>query len=263
MEKRETAASRIDGAKMPAGPRGDCKIAPAAYARGVDRQVACQVNRAEALRYLGYADQPLTPELRELIDRAFDCCQKLAQPAWCYRVFPAAVESGWAFLEGAALTFPASGALARMSACAVMACTIGHAHDREERRLSVGDATEALVFDAAGSSLVESCADACERAIYDWASAEGLYPGQRTSPGYGDLPLALSADIVRTLDAGKLLGIASTAADLLTPLKSVTALVGLFEREGDARRARRSCADCIVRADCAYLQAGMPCGAGM
>lgn len=227
--------------------------------KGVNRQVECRVSRAEALRYLGYAEQELGVGLEELISRAFDRCEQLAQPAWCYRVFPVEVCGGQATLVGSALSFPANGPLARMSACAVMACTIGIAHDREERLLSVGQATEAVVFDAAGSSLVEACADSCERAIYAWAADEGLHTGQRTSPGYGELPLALSADIIRTIDATKLIGVSMMESGLLVPLKSVTALVALFDREEDARRARRSCADCIVRENCSYLQAGNPC----
>lgn len=227
--------------------------------RAIERRVECQVDRAEALRYLGYADQQLAPELAARIERTFGHCEEVARPAWCWRAFPVEIDAGQATLVGSALRFPASGALAAMSACAVLACTIGLAHDREERRLAVGEATEALVFDAAGSSLVEACADSCERAISMWAMVEGLHAGQRTSPGYGELPLSLSADIIRTLDAGKQLGISMTGSGLLVPMKSVTALVGLFEREEDARRARRSCADCIARSDCAYLKAGKPC----
>lgn len=209
----------------------------------IERNAACRVDQSEALRYLGYSDQEIPGELAARIDAAIELCERVSRPMWAYRV-----------VDG-------PGPIAGASAVAFLACTIGFGFDREARRLAASgeEAVEAVVFDAAGSSLVEACADACELEVHRAAAAEGLFAGQRMSPGYGDLPLAFSDDIVRALDAGKRLGVSLTESGLLVPQKSVTALVGLFEREEDARRARRSCADCVVRADCAYLAAGRPC----
>lgn len=230
--------------------------------RGIDRSAACRVDRAEALRYLGHVGQAISPELDARIDGAIELCERASKPAWCYRVFAAERDGEKVLLSGSAISLPASGTgepLSRAAQCAVMACTIGLSYEREALRLAAVDATDALLYDTAGSSLVEACADACELAIREYAAGQGLHAGQRTSPGYGDVPLSASAGIVRALDAGKLLGISVTESDMLIPTKSVTAFVPLFESEDDARRARRSCAECVVKRDCAYLKAGTPC----
>ena len=228
----------------------------------LNREVTCRVDRDEALRYLGYSGQKLSVELEERIEGAFSRCEEVARPSWCWQMFPVSSRDGGVALDGSALFLETRGALSAMNACAVMCCTLGAVFDQEARRLAVGDATLAVAFDAAGSSLVEACADDCERAIGRFADETGLHAGQRTSPGYGDLSLGLSGDIVRALDAGKRLGLSVMASGLLVPQKSVTAFVGLFEREEDARAARWSCADCVARADCAYLRAGNPCNGG-
>lgn len=230
--------------------------------REIKHNVSCRVDRSEALRYLGYADQALDPGIVARMEDMFALCEETARPSWCFDVFPVEMRDGEARLRNSALTLSIDGTLqplARMEACAIMACTIGFAHDREERRLAIAQPTEALMFDAAGSSLVERCAASCERAIREQAFQSELHAGQRMSPGYGDFPLGFSHDIVRALDVGKRLGISVTDADLLAPLKSVTAIVGLFEREEDARRARRSCVECVAREGCSYLAAGNPC----
>lgn len=214
------------------------------------------------MRYLGYRDQELSPSMLESIEQALAVCEDVSSPAWCYRVFPAEYRDGALLLEGAALEIPCAGdssALAKATACAVMTCTIGLAFERKALQLAVTDGVASLIYDSVGSSLVESCADDCERAVRDLGASHGLCAGQRMSPGYGEIPLSLSREIVRTLDAGKRLGVAVTESDMLVPTKSITAIVGLFEKEDDARHARYSCADCVAFADCPYRRAGAPC----
>ena len=113
------------------------------------------------------------------------------------------------------------------------------------------------MFGAAGSSLVECAADACEAAIVAEAARLGLHTNWRFSPGYGDLPLDIQPAIVRTLEADKKLGMTVTDSNLLVPVKSVTAFVGLFD--GLYEGAKRSCAGCPCAAHCSLRKAGTPC----
>ncbi len=228
----------------------------------IQRAASCQVNRARALRYLGYQDQALSVEMHASIDQAVAECESISRPAWCYQVFPAQFRNGAVMLEGAALEIPCEGAsasLAKASACAIMVCTIGLGFEQKALQLAVTDPVGSLIFDSVGSSLAESCADDCERAIHALAVQSELHAGQRMSPGYGAIPLSLSRGIVRALDAGKRFGVAVTESDMLVPTKSVTAIVGLFEKEDDARHARYSCVDCVAYADCPYRKSGAPC----
>ena len=53
----------------------------------------------------------------------------------------------------------------------------------------------------------------------------------RFSPGYGDLPLAMQQDVMEALDCGRTVGITLTDSLLMTPSKSVTAIIGMKERD--------------------------------
>ena len=53
-------------------------------------------------------------------------------------------------------------------------------------------------------------------------TGESIRP--RRSPGYGELPLELSREILTKLDATRRLGVSLTESLLLVPTKSVTAL---------------------------------------
>ena len=48
------------------------------------------IDRGETLRYLGYADQELSPELLERLDAGMARCLEVARPRGCVRVFDVA-----------------------------------------------------------------------------------------------------------------------------------------------------------------------------
>ena len=47
-----------------------------------------KVNRAEALRYLGYAGQALDVEMEARIDKNIAACEREARPGVVFRSFP-------------------------------------------------------------------------------------------------------------------------------------------------------------------------------
>jgi cobalamin-dependent methionine synthase I len=53
----------------------------------------------------------------------------------------------------------------------------------------------------------------------------------RFSPGYGDLPLELQTNLFKVLDCQHFIGLTLNDSMLMSPSKSVTAIVGLRERE--------------------------------
>ena len=53
----------------------------------------------------------------------------------------------------------------------------------------------------------------------------------RFSPGYGDLTLEMQRDVMAALDCGRTIGITLTDSLLMTPSKSVTAIIGMKVRE--------------------------------
>ena len=232
----------------------------------VEKYEVTSVDRAEVLRYMGYAGQKLTDELDACIDEVVAHCLDVARPAGSWEVFdvagrepteedlPAVQLAGTSLqLVGESMKKHMAGAVA----VGVMAVTAGMGIERELRRLSLTDPVAQVVFDAAGTATVERAADACEASIVATAAERGLYTNFRFSPGYGDMPLATQPMLLSTLDAQRRLGITLSKSLLMTPTKSVTAVIGLFAEPQPSSHA--SCADCLCRDFCCILRPGRPC----
>ncbi|MCQ2394858.1 MAG: hypothetical protein MJ249_11275 [Kiritimatiellae bacterium] len=102
--------------------------------------------------------------------------------------------------------------------------TLGAAFDTWQRRLSLLSAADALLSQQLGLDAVEREMDRLEGEARAAVEAEGKRLLPRRSPGYGDLPLGLSREILVRLDATRRIGVSVTDANLLVPSKSVTAV---------------------------------------
>ena len=125
-----------------------------------------------------------------------------------------------------------------------ISATIGHAlEDKISEYFQKGEYTHALLLDAAATCAVEQTADALEHVLTPKAAAKGYKMHWRYSPGYGDWPLEAQADIL-PLCRGEKIGIRLTEAKMLSPVKSITAVIGLYPREGSVPSDIRGCASC-------------------
>lgn len=191
-----------------------------------------RIDRAEVLRYLGHRGQPMSPALAGELRRAMALCAEVARPRHL-----------WAEAEDPALRLPLA------VRTAAMAVTLGHGLAREIDAQQHRDMAFATMLDAAATALTESEADVAEAEISAWAAGEGLFPCPRVSPGYGELPLALHGPILRALNAERRLGLTATERWILTPQKSVTALVAL---RAAPVGGGRGCERCAARGSCPY-----------
>lgn len=225
------------------------------------------VDPQEVLRYLGYRGQAYAPELGERMGRVMDRCVEVARPAGCVRIFEVAGVGETADgrpevrLAGTRLTLVGESIAEHLRgavAVGVLAVTIGMGVERELRRYSaMGDPMDGMVFDAAATALVERAADAAEASIVRAATDRGLYTNFRFSPGYGDLPMETQPVLLATLDAQRRLGITLSSTYLMTPTKSVTAVVGLFRERQPSTHA--SCAKCPCHDFCTIRSTGRTC----
>ena len=142
-------------------------------------------------------------------------------------------------------------------ACVLLACTLGAAADAVQRAANAADMAYAVALDALASVLAEQVADAAERTLREEAAREGLFLTGRFSPGFGDYPIELQNELLRLMDAPRKIGLCATPTHLLTPRKSITAVLGLAERPVTGRRA--GCAHCALRGRCAYRKEGKTC----
>lgn len=204
------------------------------------------LDRSHVLRYLGYRGQELDPVLEDRLDAVIADALGLVRAKASWECFAIAERSADAdgtpriSLEGSALELTGASIARHLdgaSHAVVLAVTAGLGIDRELARLAATDATAQAIMDAAGTEAVEQAAKAASASIAAWAAGQGLRTGARFSPGYGDLPLACQPELLASIDAGRRLGIHLSDSLLMTPVKSVTAIIGVFGRQDEADAA--------------------------
>lgn len=139
----------------------------------------------------------------------------------------------------------------------LLAVTLGPGVDAQIRRAGVGDIAAGVASDALGSALAEQAADAAEAELRQTAARAGHYLTGRFSPGYGDWPIAVQPLVAGALDTARRAGICVTDSNLMTPRKSVTAVLGLSEHPVKGYRA--GCTHCALQGRCEYRKRGQTC----
>jgi hypothetical protein len=148
--------------------------------------------------------------------------------------------------------------LARCDRILVLAVTLGAQVDAYLRRMGAVDAADAVIADAAASTLAEQYANAAERMLRDDAEARGRYVTRRFSPGYGDLDIRIQNDLIRLTDAARQIGLTANESHLLLPRKSITALLGEAAEPVSGRLA--GCKNCALFEGCERRKRGGSCG---
>ena len=182
--------------------------------------------RAETLRYLGAGGWQPDAASQVLLQKAEDALRAAATPRGC-------------------------------DAMVLMAVTLGSGADTLMRRLELTDIALAAVVDAMASAVMEELCNALEAEIRTSVQAQGHYLTGRFSPGYGDCPLTLQQPFAIALDTVRGLGMAVTPENLLTPRKSVTAILGVADHP--VTGARAGCGHCLLREKCEYRKRGTTC----
>ena len=181
----------------------------------------------EVLRYMGMRGS--APEdVRELAQRAIAGLP--AQPRACYKRIPAEVpDEEHVRLDGELI--PSRSLARHLAGCTaayLMAVTVGADVDRQISRYERFSPAMALAADAAGSAAVEVLADELNEYLAEAEAACGNMLRSRYSPGYGDFPLDYQEPMLRSLEAGKRLEMSLSEGLMLLPVKSVTAVIGVY-----------------------------------
>lgn len=212
----------------------------------------------EALRYAGVRADESGDMHRKMADIAAQC-MRVVSPRYTYRVSEIAWESGMPSLFGGQLLLPGKTAALMLRTCshaALLVCTLGATFDALERQAQIRDFSDALLLNGFGGAYVEAGCNAAEGEIAQ--RMPGKYLTDRFSPGYGDLPLNVQGALLALTDAQRRLGITLSDTNLMNPLKSVTAVIGLSDVPQQARI--RGCDHCAMRTRCNLRKAGKTCG---
>jgi hypothetical protein len=179
-----------------------------------------EFNKKEISRYAGnLQDEAL---LGECISEVSD---KLVYNV-CYQKFPfekqcETLSLGFAQVNSADLAKNLDGC----DGILLFAATVGVELDRLIMKYCKISPVKALIFQAIGAERIEKL---CDQFCKDMAKEENIKP--RFSPGYGDLPLDLQKEIFAALDCGKNIGLTLNDSMLMSPTKSVTAIVGIISK---------------------------------
>ena len=184
-------------------------------------------NVREILRYAGAVGD--NSELSREVEALLPSLSRVISPAACYAELPVSVCGEEVAIGSLRVNSKSLSARMRGAGRAVLfAVTLGISLDREIMRLGAISPAKQLFADAFGAERIESGCDAlCFELEKIYGEGRVL---KRFSAGYGDVPLELQRDIFAILDCPRKIGLTLNESLLMSPSKSVTAIVGILDK---------------------------------
>ena len=208
----------------------------------------------DALRFMGVPKESRSGEMAERVYRTFELLEGFIRPRRVWGRFSVTADDrGIRMAEAVRIE---SRSLARLMAhsreCWAMAVTLGPEVDSRILLAQKRDMLDGVALDTCASVRADTLCNEVEEEILR-ELREGEHPTMRFSPGYGDAPLSASADLIALLDATRRIGLSMTRSYMMTPIKSITALIGISEMDEDRSR---DCSRCTAGPACPYRKGG-------
>lgn len=205
-----------------------------------------------------------TPDtVDEVLTTQVDKCEKelldIIRPTYTHKIFLLERTENGILLSGTNLLLTGEAVKEHLRGChsaIIMAVTLSGYADNYIRRAEISDMAQALIADCLCTAAVEQVCDIAEAEITA-SLPENSHTTWRFSPGYGDLPLEIQPNLLRVLNAEKLIGLTINDSLIMLPRKSVTALIGISDKPIENRR--RGCAICNMRDTCNFRKRGNRC----
>ena len=217
-----------------------------------DYPALSEINRSEVMRYGGMmtSRSPVPLAVSEdsdtsAVDALIDECVKEVLPLITYKVCYRHTDVTW---DGdmPVLPFDTFGSknlahtIRECTEAVMFAATIGVGIDRLIAKYNRISPSKALIMQALGAERVEALCDLFNSEVEaeygaadDSVAADGAEQSPRLrlrprfSPGYGDLPLTVQREFMTLLDCAHLIGINLNESLIMSPSKSVTAIIGM------------------------------------
>ena len=188
---------------------------------------APELKKSEILRYMGCKES--SSEIDELIDHSLSLCKSKLSYKVCYAEFDIKLDGDICDLTFAKVTSrDLSKCLANCEKVIVFGATVGLDLDRLILRYGKIQPSISVCLQAIGAERVESLCNAfCDEMKKIYAD-EGKNLRPRFSAGYGDLPLEFQRDIFSALNCDKQIGLTLNDSLIMSPTKSVTAIIGIY-----------------------------------
>ena len=192
---------------------------------GVKKYSLPTLSKSEVLRYAkAGGKEDITEALGALISEAMP----LFDPSVVYSVFELKTDGDTLLIgEVGIRSLSLKKALEGCTRVIVFVAGVGAKIDRMVNKYTKISPLRALFSNAIGAAGVEELCDMfCRDAEREYGKVT-----RRFSPGYGDLPLDLQKAVFELLNPEKHIGITLTDGMLMTPMKSVSAFIGIKRTE--------------------------------
>ncbi len=204
-----------------------------------------EIRIKEILRYAGIGE--LNLETEELLKSCLDEVHGKFTYKVCYEEFHIKeTDDGVCFPFSDISSKDLKNNLSSCKSAILFAATIGVEIDRLIARYAIVSPARALMFQAIGAERIESLCSVFNSYIEE--SHPGTKP--RFSPGYGDFALDFQKEIFAVLDCYRKIGISLNNSLLMSPSKSVTAIIGITDVCVNSKK-NHGCLEC-TKNDCEY-----------
>lgn len=218
-----------------------------------------KINIDEALRYMGYKNNIDIDNITPLLKKCEDTLLSEVNLRYCYKVFDIEKTEDFINIIDTGLVLKGKSIYNHLEDCSkavLMACTLSDKVDRLISRLNIIDMSSSLITDSMASALIEQFCNEVEYKIKKDLDIKNMT--WRFSPGYGDFPIDIQKNFIKTINADKQIGLTVTDSNILIPRKSVTAVIGISENP--LPQKKRGCAICNMNKTCQYRKRGLHCG---
>lgn len=135
----------------------------------------------------------------------------------------------------------------------IAVCTVGETLTRHAEAVFAVDSTRALALDGLASAAAETLTEAFCHHVEKVAASEGLQTSVPLNPGMVGWPLGEGqGQVFGLLDPGPI-GVHLTPSGLMSPVKSVSVVIGVGR---EMNRAGQTCDYCTMRPVCRYRERG-------
>lgn len=205
----------------------------------------------EAIRYLGYGRNEIDEKTLQLIKESFRELEQHVEPKFIYHIFALSILDDEKLTIGK-LEIQSKSLMKNLQGCKAVilfGATLGTYVDRQIHKYELLDMTKAVVLQACAAAYLEEYCDKMQEQLGQMLAQDKNYLRPRFSPGYGDFSILYQKDVLRMLDAPKKIGLTMTDGYMLTPTKSVTAIIGISNTKEPCHR--KGCEECD-KSDCVY-----------
>lgn len=210
------------------------------------------IDTKETRRYAGLRQSEF-PE--ELIEEACMEARLLAQPKGMWTLYDYD-DVAHTVLSDEPFTLQGESIAKHLKGCSkviFLAVTVGDTvEEAVTKHFSEGKYAFSTLLDAAATTAVEQIADSMEKYLQMQMARQGLEMKWRFSPGYGDWDIHQQTGVL-ALSNGADIGISLTESMMLTPRKSITAVIGLYHKVQECRSKgkKHDCSRC-AKIDCQF-----------